>query len=247
MSELNNSVIKAMKILELFKDNELLTIATISDKTSYSKSAINRILTSFESLGYLTKNMEQYRLSNKLYYLGMSTNVINNLVEMAKPYIEKLANNVKLTVSLSIMEDYKAVIIYQRQSNKIMNVTPPLGNKSGLNCTASGKVLVAFSKDPEGIIEVMDFDQRTPNTIMSKKDFRQVIKQAQKNGYAYEDEEIELGLYCLAVPIVDNNGHIICSISVSGYRKYVLENDEETKAELLKCAKEISEAITQYN
>ncbi|WDV46799.1 IclR family transcriptional regulator [Clostridiaceae bacterium M8S5] len=242
MNEVNNSVIKAIKILELFEYDEKLSIADIYDKTTYSKSAINRILTSFEVTGYVQKNKEtgKYYLTNKLYHLGNSTNVNKNIIEIARPHIEELMKKVQLTVSLSIIEDYRAVILYQRKSNKIMRVTPPVGYKSTLNGVASGKVLVAFSKNPAQIIDVMDFGKNTSNTITDKEKYLDVIYETKKNGYAYEDEETELGLFCLAAPVVDKTGVCICSISISGYRKLLIENLEQNKIDLLKCTEKIS-------
>lgn len=241
MNEVNNSVVKALKILELFRENEELTISQIHKITGYSKSAINRIVSSYEQEGYMRKNPENvtYRLSNKLYQIGINTNVNYNIIKIARPYIEKLIRELKVTVSLSVIENYRSCIIYQRKSSNLMHITPPLGYKGTLNC-ASGKVLVAFSDRVDEIIDVMDLEKRTPNSIIDKQKYYGVVKETKINGYAYEDEEIELGLYCMAVPILDKRGYCICSISISGYRNIMLQDIERKKEALMSCANMIS-------
>lgn len=245
MSELNNSVIKAMTILDLFTKKEELSIAEIHEMTGFSSTAISRILSSFESMNYVYKSETngKYLLGSKLYYLGTCTRLNTHLVDKAKDPIEQLSKKLMLTVSLSVIENYESVVIYQRQSDMIMGMLPTVGSKRALNCSASGKVKIAFSKDPLKIINTMTFHKYTENTIIDKDKYLEVINKTKMDRYACDDEELEKDLFCVAVPIIDISGYAVSGLSVSGYKNRMLEDFDKILSALNETAKVISQLI----
>ena len=245
MSELNNSVIKAMTILELFSKKEELSVIELQDLTGFSSSAINRIISSFESMNYVYKSeiSGKYLLGSKLYFLGESTRIYTHLVDKSKTPIVQLSKNLLLAISLSVIEDLMSIVIYQRKSETIMGMLPTIGSRRALNCSASGKVMIAFSKDPMQIVEDMTYHRYTENTIIDKDKYIEVIKETSKNGYACDDQELEKDLFCIAVPIIDISGYAVCSLSVSGYKSRVVEDFDNILSELKKTLNIISNLL----
>ena len=244
MSELNNSVIKALDILSLFLKHESLSVAEIHELTGFSKSAINRIIASCENRKFIYRSRDngKYLLGNSVYFLGNSTNLNNHIITYARGPIEKLSKALKLTISVTVMSNYESVVIYQRKSEMVMGLVPGLGTTRTLNCSASGKVLTAFSENPDQILDAMEFKQYSDNTIMDRYAYSEVINETKKDGFAIDDEEIEDNLFCIAMPILNPQGDLVCSISVSGGKKKMTQDFELIKTELEKTVLEISES-----
>lgn len=234
MSEVNNSVIKSLEILEMFMHHEHLSVAEMSDISGYSKSAITRIINSLASKNYIYKSPEsgKYLLGNKLYYLGECTNLNTHLVEISKGPMEELAQRLDITITLSVMDDHASMVVYKKKSRMIMGVVPDVGSRRSLNVSASGKVLVAFSEDPHSHIEQMTYKRYTDKTITDKETYAQEIRKTRESGYAIDDEELEKDLFCVAMPILNSVHRAVGTISVSGYRNQVLPRLEDIKKEL---------------
>ena len=241
MSEENNSAKKSLMILDLFLKNEKLGIKEIIDSTGYSKSAIHRIMSTLESANYIYKNTDEnkYFLSSKLYFLGEKTNINRHIVHACKDPVEELSQKLRLTISVSIMEDNMCVVVYKKDSQQNMGLVPNVGERRHLHCSASGKVLTGFSTDKERIIDSLRYEKLTPNTIHTKECFIHAVNKAMIEGFAYDDEELAAGLFCIATPVLDINKKAICSLSISGYKVKMLENLDTIKKELKETADKI--------
>jgi len=92
-----------------------------------------------------------------------------------------------------------------------------VGSRNPLHCTGVGKALLAFLP-PERIEEVIALGliARTPNTITEADALRRELATVRARGYAIDDEEVEIGLRCLAVPIRNYTGAVVASLSVAG-------------------------------
>lgn len=239
------SLKKSLSILELFLANERLGITEISNMTDYPTSTVHRILETLESMGYVYKsiNTNKYKLGSKLYYLGKHTDLSKNIIDKSKGLIEELSKELLQTISMSMLTDNKSIVIYKKDSIMKMGMVPHIGEEKSLHCSASGKVLTAFCKYPESVIEHIEFKPITNNTITDKTKFEEEIKEVKKYGFAIDNEEIEQDLFCLAVPIFNSVGELVCSLSVSGLKSRMIENLDFIKMRLQETAREVSSSL----
>lgn len=93
------------------------------------------------------------------------------------------------------------------------------------------------------VLEEIEFRKYTKNTIGGKEQFIEKLKEYKNQGYAIDDEEIEEGLWCLAVPIYDSKGEVNLAISVSGPKERMLAKKELITETMLKKSKEISQLL----
>ncbi len=99
----------------------------------------------------------------------------------------------------------------------MLTVSPPVGSRTPAHCSGVGKVLLAYS-DP-GVLNKLSkrpLEKFTLNTITDKNKLSCILEEVREKGYAIDSEEIEIGLRCLAAPIVDQQGKVMAAISVSG-------------------------------
>ena len=245
MSELNNSVVKSLEILELFMKKEQMSVAEMHELSGFSKSAINRIVTSFESKNYIYKNAEsgKYLLGNKLFYIGQCTNLHKHLIEISKESIERLSQKLEKTITLSVLDSLQSVVVYKQKSTMVMGVVPDVGSKKSLNCSASGKAIVAFSPNREKLLASMSYKKYSEKTIVDRDEYKSVIQKVREEGFAYDDEELEKDLFCVAKAILSSSQEVICTLSVSGYKNQMIAALEVIKKELSMTVEDITKLL----
>lgn len=224
MREENNSLKKALTVLDLFLNKDTLNIKEIMSLTGYSKSAVNRIMSTLDGMGYVYRSKDdfQYSLGNKLFFLGEKTNLYQNIVSQCSDEAEKLSLRSGLSVTMSTRDKNQSVTIFKRESSSTISLVPNVGDHKSLHCSASGKILVAFSDEASAIIDTLSFIPITEYTITDPSLYREAIREVQSNHYAVDDEELSAGMFCLAMPIFSKDRKLLCSLSISGYKPKML-------------------------
>ena len=101
-------------------------------------------------------------------------------------------------------------------------------------------------KESSQIIDRIELKAFTEHTVTDKLELKKEIAQFRNQGYAVDNQEIEQGLWCMAVPIYDNTGHMKAAISVSGLKQRMVEKKELLKTEMLKAARDLSRDLGYY-
>jgi DNA-binding IclR family transcriptional regulator len=242
--ETNNSIQKMISILNLFLSHKALRIKDICDHTGYTRPSVNRILHTLVENSYLTRDPEtkRYHLGNTIYYLGQKTNINNLIQKKAKPLVDRLSAQIGYTITMSAIDEHQTIVVYKRHSNTAIALVPDIGGHRSVHCSASGKVLTAYSTFQDEIIENIVFERMTDYTITDAASYRKVLTETLTKGYAFDDEEVARGLFCIAVPVL-NIDHASYSISMSGYKEEIMERLEEYISLLQEYAAKIAEVI----
>ena len=220
-----DSVDRALEILQLFmKEKCELSVTQISKELGVHKSTVCRSLETMEARGFVQQNSEtgKYWLGLQIYSLGMLFREQEPLQKLALPYARELAERfnegVHITELLKIRGPYPQQVVLEKiQSQQVLNLAPPIGSVSPSYCSASGKCLMAFS--PSGYIDQYDgceLQRFTEHTVTDWKQLKKELAQIRKEGYALDREELEIGLMCIAAPILERDGSIAAAISLSG-------------------------------
>ncbi len=242
--ETNNSIQKMISILNLFLSHKSLRIKDICDLTGYTRPSVNRILHTLVENNYLQRDSDskRYRLGNTIYYLGQKTDINNLIQEKAKPIVDELSKRIGYTITMSSIDEHQTIVVYKKQSNTSIALAPDIGGHRSVHCSASGKVLTAYSLFQDEIISNIVFEKMTESTITTEKDYRDVLETTKKNGYAFDDEEVARGLFCIAVPIL-NNDQSNYTISMSGYKAEIMEKVDDFIILLQSYADKIAKVI----
>jgi len=223
--ELINSVDRALDILLLLQDKgKEMGITEISNALGVYKSTIYRTLVTLENKGFVQQNSEngKYWLGLRLYSLGMLIKDKLTIKNLVYPYAKALAEKFKEVVHISILDqnaqDYpKHIIIEKCESQQVLSLTPPIGSSACCHTSAVGKALLAYSK--RGYLDKYignELPKFTEKTITSWEKLLEELQKIRQEGYAVDDEELELGLTCVAAPILGKDGEAIAALSISG-------------------------------
>lgn len=216
--KLNKTVLHVFKILNVIANsNESIGISDLAHSTNLPKTTVFRLLNTLEYVGAVDKDThQQYAIGPQIIAFSKNVEKQNSLIQIATPYMEKFAKETKENINLSILYNNQVLYLHAEQGEKFslqVNLLPV----APLYCSSSGKIFLSdFSNEQLTVyFEKTQLQKRTVNTIVDIKELKQEIREIGIKHIAYDNEEYEYGLSCIAVPIYQNN-KLIASASVSG-------------------------------
>jgi DNA-binding IclR family transcriptional regulator len=215
------SVMRAMKILELLAQSQRgLTLADVSRKLSVPKSSAHVLMRTLEDLGYLKSSGLKGKYCVGMKLVSLSNIALENLDlrEQARSFLQDLVLRTKLTVHLAILEGVEAVIIEKFDAPGMLRLATWVGKRLDANSSGVGKALLAFAPEEtyDHQLKRKSLPRNNRNTISSPEVLRRELKKIRALGYAFEDEEGEIGFRCIGAPLYDAAGHVIAAISIAG-------------------------------
>lgn len=237
MSEkLNSGIDKTLSILEFISRNARgVSLADIVKSVGIPKTTAFRILEILLAREYVSWNQdsEKYLIGLKTLEIGLSGLIGQDIVEISIPYLQELSATVGETSFLAVYNDGDVVYLYKAEGNQSIVTTATLGTRRPAYCTALGKAILANLpiEEADRIFE-KPLEKLTERTIVDRIRLLEEFADVRLNGYSVDDEGIEHGLYCLAVPIYNYTGRVVAAISISGPVNRVTENRQKIVEEL---------------
>ena len=221
------SLARGLKIIDILGNYPNgCPLAKISQDAGFNKSTVHRLLQELIINGYVQPCATQgnYRLTTKLLVIGHHVVSSTNIYNLISPYLEKLNLAFSETVNFSMIDDDHAIMLLKlNPTNSILKTKTSIGQILPLYCTAMGKVYLAFSSD-ENIenywqTHLSNIIKITDKTIVNFVDFQKEIEKVRQSYVAFDNEENELGISCIAAPIFDINYVNNYAISLSATTK----------------------------
>ena len=223
MSQDNQSLTRGMKIIEFLSDHPNgCALVDIADGVGLNKSTAYRLIKSLVTLNYVTSASGTgcYRLTSKFIAIGNKTHAALDIIPIAQPYLKDLNARTGDAVKLSAREKYLSVLIFHLEPTEGMFRTHAyVGQGHKLHFSGMGKCYLAFS--PKGFLEKYWEEERehivscTPNTITNIEVMRHELARIREERISYDREENEIGISCVASPIINVNNKVDHAISIT--------------------------------
>jgi IclR family transcriptional regulator, pca regulon regulatory protein len=186
------------------EDRSALSVTEVAERANVSRAAARRILFTLKSLGYVgTTENGLYRLEPAVLSLGYAYISSLDLPEVAKPYMERLANELGVSSSLGLLKGTDVTFIARIRSPGYLNTTFAVGSSLPAHLTAMGRVLLADLPDEEleEYLAQVHPEPLTELTLTSRDALRDAVGEARRTGFSLVDQELTPGVRALAVPI----------------------------------------------
>lgn len=212
------SVERALDVLERLAVSDVPRgVSELAQETGLPHATIHRLLATLTGRGYVRQEPQsrKYLPGSRLVRLGTSGGRV--VASWARPYLAELARLSGETANLATLEDGQVVYLAQVPSRYRVRMFTEVGNRVLAHTTAVGKVLLA-ARPTEEVLDILarhGMPARTANTITDAHEFCDALAEVNELGYAVDDEEEELGVRCLAVP-VRGPGTVEAALSISG-------------------------------
>lgn len=235
---------RVLEIFELLKTApEGLTQKEIAQELGYAGSSTFELVKTLAEHGYLLADeSKRYSLGAKLIQLGAYASSYLDLNKVAAPVLKRLMDQVQETVFMALLSGDEIVYVAIMDSFRSISTNARLGGRKPIYCTGLGKAFLSFlpRAESEAIIGRLRFEAITENTITDAATLRTQLEGFRSQGYAVDNEEIELGLWCAAAPVYDSTGHMEAAVSISGPSVRMKANQEEIVTALKAAARELS-------
>ena len=242
------SVTNALNLLEEFKgDRDELGVTELSKRLNLHKNNIFRLLATLEAKGYIEQNKatENYRLGVKALELGQTFIKQLGLVRQAKPFLEEIVKECNEMAYIGAIRQNSVVYLHVEEADQTVRVANRVGWRVPIHCTGIGKAQIAYASEEEleklGILD--NLERFTSNTTVDRVEFIKHLKEIAKRGYALDNEEYNLGVRCVGVPVRDYTGRVVGGISVCGPSFRM--TDEILKAKIIPVVREAGEKASK--
>lgn len=235
---------RSMSVLQLVLDGrEPIEIDEVSERTGVPVSTAYRYLTTLARSGLVFRAKRGVYLPNPAFLKNLARFDANSiLVDIARPALLDLGRELATTVHFGVLEDDMVNYIVKVSHEGTATFTRE-NQQLEAYCSAIGKVLLAGLPDleKEAYLASGTFPSLTPKTLTEPDDIRRELGVTQAQGYGVDDAEIDLTLFCLAVPVRDGCGRMLGALSASfGERGFITERRGEVLLALQKTADEIA-------
>lgn len=213
------AVLKVFAILQSLAERNETGISELSVKLAMPKATVYRFLQTMKSLGYVRQeaDSERYGLTMKMFELGTKALQYPDLVELAKPHMQHLADETGETVHLGMLIDSEIIYVHKVDSRHMLGMYSRVGRRAPLHCTAIGKVLLAWeSADRQArALAGCDFKRYREKTITDRAAFQAELERTREQGFGQDREEFDEHIRCVGVPIFDRHNQAVAGLSVS--------------------------------
>jgi IclR family pca regulon transcriptional regulator len=209
---------KGLQVIEAFdQDYSRLTIADVAERTGLTRAAARRYLLTLTALGYMRHEQKQFSLTPKVLRLGQSYLHSARLPRIAQPLLYRLAYSLGEAASVGILDHDDLVCVAAVSAGQLISATLQPGTRVPAYCTANGRVLLASlpRNEVERFLARARPERITTHTIIGKEALLDAIARVREQGYALVDQELELGLRTMAVPVKNFRGDVVAAMNIS--------------------------------
>lgn len=235
----NLSSDKLLTLIEVMaRQDEPQRLQDLARRLEMPASTVLRFLTALHSRDYVAQDIDtgRYSLTFKLCGLGDSIRANQSLRNIGLPFLRSVAAACDESANLAI--EYDMAIMYieavQGPSKTLMSLQR-IGNIAPMHCTGVGKLMLLgyTPQQMESLLAVKGLPRFTPNTITSQAQLERELQAISRRGYAFDNEECETGVRCVAAPVYDYTGRVVAGISISGPVTRMTDAHIEQKLPLL--------------
>jgi len=243
------SLARGLLVIQTFtQQTPQMTISQLSVRTGLSRAAVRRCLYTLTKLGFAeADDGQRYQLRPKMTTLSHTYVASSSLSTAAQPILERMSEALHESFSVATLDGDDIVYIARTTVTRVMAVDLQIGSRLPAYCTSMGRVLLAYlpGGELEQYLTRVVLTQHTSRTVNSVEKLRLALKNVRRNGYALVDQEFEIGLRSMAVPVYAPTGKVVATLNLSGHapRMPVTEMQARYLSHLRSAANDLSASL----
>jgi IclR family pca regulon transcriptional regulator len=209
------SLARGLAVLSAFDEqHRVLNIAEVSERTGIPRAAVRRCFYTLEQLGYVSGG-PRFELRPKVLSLGHAQLASMPHSENVQPVLDRCRDRLHESCSLGKLDGDEVFYVARSERIRVMAIALRVGSRLPAYCTSMGRVLLAQlpAADLDAYLSRVTLTELTPRTVTSKRRLRAVIAGVRRAQYAVVDQELEIGLRSIAVPVFDASGRVIAALN----------------------------------
>jgi IclR family pca regulon transcriptional regulator len=227
------SLARGLLVIQSFSpQTPQMTISQLSVKTGLSRAAVRRCLYTLTKLGFAgVEDGSRYALRPRMLTLSNTYSASSSLSTAAQPILERMSAVLRESFSVATLDGDDIVYIARSSVSRVMSDDLHIGSRLPAYCTSMGRVLLAYLP-PEQLEQYLARVVLTPHTtrtVSNVEKLRLALRNVRRHGYALVDQEYEVGLRSLAVPVYAPTGRVVATLNLSGSAPRMPVYDMQTR------------------
>ncbi|WP_204115206.1 IclR family transcriptional regulator domain-containing protein [Shimia biformata] len=215
-TDIIGSLIKGLHVLECFDaHHSRLTITDVATRLDMDRASARRCLLTLAHAGYADHDGKFFSLTPRALRLGLGAQSAMPLPQIVQPWLDQLTEQIGQSCSVSILNGTEIIYVARAAQKRVMSIGLMPGSTLPAHCTSMGRVLLAAlpEADARAIIEASDLSPRTPRSLSEPDEIMAKLAEIREVGFSINDQEIELGLRSVAVPLLDTKGRTVAALN----------------------------------
>ncbi len=226
--EFVTSLARGLQVVRAFDvDHPIMTLSEVAKRTGLTRATARRFLHTLRDLGYVSSEDRDFRLTPQVLSLGYAYLSSMSIVEIAQPFMARISKQISESCSMSVLDGADIIYVARVPAKRIMSVALSIGTRLPAYNTSMGRVLLA-ALDSEELNTYFAASERasyTPHTVFGETELRDILAQVRADGFAAVDQELELGVRSVAVPVRERSDKTLAALNVSGHAARVSMRD----------------------
>jgi IclR family transcriptional regulator, pca regulon regulatory protein len=228
------SLARGLAVIRAFtQQRRHLTIAQLSQRTAIPRAAVRRCLYTLSMLGYVgSEDGRTYALRPRILALGHAYLSSTPLVYAVQPLLDQITSLLHESSSLAVLEGDEILYIARSSTTtRLMSIDLGIGSRLPAYCTSMGRVLLAglSAAEIDLYLSRVKLVKLTTRTVSTADELKVALNAIRRDGYAVVDQELEIGLRSIAVPVGDRDGRLVAAINVGTQSSRVSVAEMESK------------------
>jgi IclR family transcriptional regulator, pca regulon regulatory protein len=192
------------------------TLSEIAEVVGLSRATARRSLLTLGALGYVAHDGRLFYLTPKVLSLGTAYIASNPLARIVQPFLERIRQTLDESCSVTVLDHHDIVYVARAQARRIVSDELAVGSRLPAFATAMGRVLLAArpAHEVSAMLQRTPLQRYTDHTVTGPALLMQIIARTAEEGYCIADQELELGLRSIAVPVRANSGAVVGALNV---------------------------------
>ena len=213
-----HSLVRGLRVIRAFDAGHArLTLSEVARRTDLSRATARRCLLTLVEVGYVGSDGRDFFLRPRVLELGHTYLTSLGLPAIAQPHLEELTARVHESCSVAVLDGTDVVYVARVARQRIMTVSIHVGTRFPAHLTSLGRVLLADlpDRDLDQLLSQVEFERLTPHTVTDEGALRAELDRVRRQGWAVVDQELEVGLRSIAVPLRDRSGRATAALNIS--------------------------------
>lgn len=215
---------RGLRVIESFGERDRrLSIADVAKKTGLDRATVRRSLLTLVELGYADYDGKFFTLTARILRLGHSYLSATPLPTLLQSYLDALSEKTGQSSSASVLDDTEIVYIARASQKRVMSINLNPGSRLPAYCSSMGRVLLAAlpQSDAREALQRTELRANTDRTIVDIEQLIAELGRVRQQGYALINQELELGLCSIAVPLHNRRGDTVAALNVGAPAAHV--------------------------
>ncbi len=199
------------------RQEEQLSLADIAKLVQLPRATVRRSLITLCALGYVEESGKVFRLAPKVLTLAQAYLSSNLLPRVARPFVERVSSELAESCSVSILHEAEVIYVARSTNKRLSALLGDVGSRRPAYCTSMGRVLLAHLSEAslDEYFRAVELKPLTAYTMTDESELRALLVKIRKQEFCLSDQQTELDLRTIAVPVRNNSGQVVAAMHVT--------------------------------